>query len=241
MANGLTYINGNAYSYSANGEEAGEFQITGAAATSYASYYNPVSVVSAGSFETFCLETGVNVNLGGSYYAGLSQTTAGIGTGSGLALSLGAAWLYQQFALGDLTTANHDYYDYANNQAGVNSRNADAGMLQAAIWALQGGQSVSGWPGPLSSNPYYQEAITHFGSLTSADAAENGSLGVSVLVLTNCSGNGISQNQLVYTGTPTTNGTPTPDGGTTATLLGMSLGGLSLFGLRRKALAKVSA
>jgi hypothetical protein len=227
-----TFVSTDSYSFGANGETAGEFSVTGDAYNAYHANYNANAIVNGG-FETFCVETGVNINLGNSYpynYT-VSQSTPGTHnttTGAGLALTSGAAWLYEQFALGDLTTGNSDFYNYADTGSG-NSRKTDAGLLQSALWAFQGGQSVSGWPSGTSGNPYYTAALNHFGTLTLADAASAGAYNVAILNLTYPNGT-VAQNQLVLTNKPTT----TPDSASTVLLLGVSLGGLFVAGLRRQ-------
>src|ERR1035438_6749895 len=96
--------------------------------------YAPVAQA-YGGFETFCMETGVEFSPGTLYYytlGNITQPTPGLASqGSGLALTQGAAYLYYQFGKGLLSG-----FDYTG--AG---RMADDNLLQAAIWALQGGQS----------------------------------------------------------------------------------------------------
>jgi hypothetical protein len=163
-----------------------------------------------GGFETFCLETGVDFTPGSTYYYSLgvspnayTQPLSGGGTGSGLALTAGAAWLYQEFATGGLSSFGYSY-TYGT------TREQDDNLLQAAIWELQGGQTYSGYPsGP---NQFYNDAINALGS----GAATNSYTGTSVEVLqlwSNSNGTGAAQNQLVYV----------PDVAETAGLLGIGL------------------
>jgi len=176
----------------------------------------------SGGFQTFCLETGVYFNPGTPYYYSLGHTTqplSGGGTGSNLPLSAGAAYLYYEFATGQLAG-----YDYVN----TSTRLADAGLLQAAIWYLQGGQIESGYPN-LSTDPFLALANAN-ANLTYLNA-------VDVLELwSNSNDTGAVQNQLVLTGTrPTPNPPRVPDGGMTVILLGGALA--SLQALRRKLVA----
>ena len=171
----------------------------------------------AGGFETFCMETGVEFSPGTSYYYTLgtiTQPTPGLASqGSGLALTQGAAYLYYQFGKGLLSG-----FDYTG--AG---RMADDNLLQAAIWALQGGQSYGGYPTPITSNQFYNDAIAASGgSLTDAEGAYTGSAVKVLQVWTNPDDTGAAQNQLVLV----------PDGGLTVALLGGALIGLQA--LRRK-------
>ena len=178
--------------------------------------YAPVAQA-YGGFETFCMETGVEFSPGTLYYYSLgniTQPTPGnTQQGSGLALTQGAAYLYYQFGKGLLSG-----FDYTG--AG---RMADDNLLQAAIWALQGGQSYGGYPTPITSNQFYNDAIAASGgSLTDAVGAYTGSAVKVLQVWTNPDDTGAAQNQLVLV----------PDGGLTVALLGGALIGLQA--LRRK-------
>jgi hypothetical protein len=176
--------------------------------------YATVAKVSGG-FETFCLETGVEFSAGTVYYYSLgyvTQPTPGDPTeGSGLALSQGAAYLYYEFGKGILSG-----FDYTPGAG----RATDDNLLQAAIWAFQGGQSLGTYPSGVVGNPFYAEATNHLGS-----AAFDAYTGTSVQVLqlwTNPNDTGPAQNQIVLV----------PDGGLTVSLLGGALMGLQM--LRRK-------
>ena len=75
-------------------------------------------------------------------------------------------------------------------------------------------------------------AVSKFGSLSAGESANGSKYGVAVLNLTYSGGyhdGQVAQNQLVLTNKPVT----TPDNGTTLLLLGMSLTGLFVAGLRR--------
>lgn len=204
----------------------GEF--TAYTSQNFAQNYATVATYNGG-FETFCLETGEDFtpnNWGGpTYYYSLGSTAqplSGGGAGSGLPLTAGAAWLYQEFATGGLSSYGFDY-TYGTD------RQSDDNLLQAAIWALQGGQTYSGYPSVDSTengNPFYIDAINALG----ANVATNAYAGSSVEVLQlwdNPDGTGPAQNQLVYV----------PDGGGTVGLLGIGLMGVFLVQFRRRKLA----
>ncbi len=188
-------------------------------------------------FQTFCIQTAVDFYPGTTY--NYSTSLASVGTPDAFTLREGTAWLYAEFASGGLG----GYYNYADKGPGP-SRSTDAGLLQAAIWALQGGQTYSdGNYASLalteSSNPYYLLAQSALGANLNADvtAANYAQFGVEVLNMYSGStpSSGPAQNQLVYLGggTAITNDS-VPDGGSTLALLGVGLAGLAFFsrGLR---------
>jgi hypothetical protein len=176
--------------------------------------YAPVAQA-YGGFETFCMETGVEFSPGTLYYYTLGDVTqptpGNAQQGSGLALSQGAAYLYYQFGKGLLGD-----FDYAPGSG----RQADDNLLQAAIWAFQGGQSYGGYPTPITSNKFYIDALNALG--TNVVNAYTGSSVAVLQVWENPDDTGAAQNQLVLV----------PDGGLTVSLLGGALIGLRL--LRRK-------
>jgi hypothetical protein len=178
-------------------------------------------------FQTFCLETGVPFTSGKSYSytTGLSTAPDGGAAGSGISLSVGAAYLYYEFGTGNLTG-----YNYANTGKG-DSRVTDAGLLQAAIWWFQGNQTYSGFVGSkghpsITTDPFYALAISALGSLANAMSAYTGT-SVEVMQLFNSNGTP-AQAQLVLTGhtTPSAQPSSVPDGGMTAALLGLGLVGM---------------
>ena len=154
-ANTVTLTQGT-YSYS----DGGEFTAVTSPGAFVGNGYVAATKNSAGTgFQTFCMESQVYFSPGTvySYTLGqMSQPLTGGGIGSNLPLSTGAAYLYYQFATGNLTG-----YDYntANTPGDQAARKADAGALQAAIWLLQGGQVVSGFP--LGNNSYYDLAVAN--------------------------------------------------------------------------------
>jgi len=104
-------------------------------------------VVGAESFQTFCLETGVfvaqpldlyvseeNAALGG--FGSGSHAWEG-GTGSGDDLDPKTAYLYQQFATGQLTEYTYSTATGAQNSYGL-TRSQSAGALQRLIWNTEG-------------------------------------------------------------------------------------------------------
>jgi hypothetical protein len=188
----------NAYSFS----QGGEFNAN--LTQNFLPNYNPQATVGTG-FETFCIETTVEFNPGQTYTYDLTQVDS-----RGVDLTMGAAFLYHQFATGNL--AGYNYLD-------ASTRNTDASYLQAAIWWFQGEQSINGWPA-LVSNPYYNEAITALGGFSNAEKPSDGDFGVDVLQLWN--GNSAAQNQLVQV----------PDATTTSGMLAASFGALAF--LRRR-------
>ncbi|HZZ18778.1 MAG TPA: hypothetical protein VFE25_05390 [Opitutaceae bacterium] len=199
--------------------------------------YASVATYKVGSvvgFETFCIEDQVDFNVGGTYnYSiglGLQQSTATVKS-----LSSGAAWLYEEFATGQL--AGYDY-NTGNDTTDAAKRLADAGLLQATLWALQG---EPGDPNiPYNTNPATNFALAdilaHFGSFANAQTIAdptNGNdptYGVVLLELTDGNGNA-AQDQLVYWGAPV------PDAATTALLVGGALIGMALFARRMKTVA----
>jgi hypothetical protein len=182
--------------------------------------YNP-EALGSGGWETFCVEVGVDFNANQPYaytFGDVSQGTPA--AGAGLALTQGTAWLYYQFATGGLSDFNYSTLTPLDQS----QRGMDDNLLQAAIWALQGGQTYGNYTVPtVSNNIFYQDVITRFGSLAAAQANYTGD-GVEFLQMTDDSG-AAAQNQLVLV-SDSEFGLPVPDGGPAAGLLGLSLFGL---------------
>jgi hypothetical protein len=207
----------------------GEF--TAYTSTSYLGNYASAAKY-AGGFETFCIETRVDFtpgNWGGpTYYYTLGSVSQPLSppnspSGSGWPLSTGAAYLYYEFGNGAL--AGFDYTWGAGRQAEDN-------LLQAAIWAFQGGQTYGSYPNGGAGNIYYDEAVTALGGVNNATNSYAGNQ-VQVLSLwVNSDDTGAAQNQLVLTGGSGPFPHPTPDGGMTIMLLGGALAGLRA--MRRK-------
>jgi hypothetical protein len=165
----------------------GEFKVT----ASWATFY------------TFCLESGVSISLPGTYDYSIGTSAMNQGD----VLSVGSAWLYEQFYFGTLEgpAVGTNYLD---------NHDINAGLLQNAFWALEdeGGDTGSF---------YYTLAVGHFGSAALAKADIAASSKVLVLNLWGASGED-KQSQLVYV----------PDSGMTVALLGLGL--LSIAAFRRK-------
>jgi len=205
----------------------GEFTVVGTGpVNSGMGLYNPANLINGG-FETFCLETGVDFTPGVTYNYTLGSVTQpsspanNSSTGGGFSLSVGAAYLYYEFATGGLASLG---FDYSTADGG---RAASDDLVQAAIWALQGGQTYGGYPSGTVNNPYYTFAV-NAGSNPAAVAAVKT---VQVLQMWNSDGSP-AQNQLVLTLDANPNSVLTPDGGLTAGLLGGAM--LGLAALRRK-------
>lgn len=157
-------------------------------------------------FETFCVEANEYFTPGHSYYYGISQTAinGGISGGHPDPISRGTAWLYLQFATGNLAG-----YNYSTGSGG----NASAAALQATIWWLEGE----------GANPNNLFSTLVMGLPKYLDD-NNGFYGVGVLNLwVDSNHTQFAQDQLVLL---------VPDGGSTAMLLG--LGFLGLFAGRWK-------
>jgi VPDSG-CTERM motif len=160
-----------------------------------------------GTFQTFCIESHVNLDTDLNYSYTKGQTDH-----AGVTLKLGTAWLFDQF--------NHNALPgYAHNVT-------QAGLLQGAIWFFQGqtanpASDASGY-NISASNPYVIDAITALGA--SAGNASAGALGVVVLQLTHLPDGAAGQDLLGQV--------PVPDGGATIALLGLALVGFE--SLRRR-------
>lgn len=180
----LVMVAQNGYSYG----DGGEFTAY-TSPNSFTNLYAPTTIINGG-FETFCVQSTVGFSDGASYsYVLTNQDSAG------QKLNLGTAFLYSQFATGNLTG-----YDYTD----PGTRNTDAGELQLALWTLQN-QTIPG-PGEfptlsLSSDPYYNLAITDLGA--TAYNPNNGTYDVDIMQLYNANGSP-AQAMLVLTPEPPT-------------------------------------
>ena len=198
-ANSITLYE-NAYSYS----DGGEFT----AFTSPDNFLGNFAAVATlgGGFETFCEQSSVYFSPGVSYAYALATQDS-----NGRSVSLGAAFLYYEFATGALT--GYDYVNAAN-------RYTDAGELQAAIWWFQGNQTGSGFPA-IATDPFYTLAINDLGA--AAFGADNGTYGVELLQLYDSYGNA-AQAQFVLTPPPTS----VPEAGATIIMQAFACGALAL-------------
>lgn len=142
-----------------------------------------------GSFQTFCVEHSERIMPDTTYDVTLNNITLF----TGVPLSAGTAYLYEQFATGQLT------YNYAdsphNGRRDIGTDNALT--LQAAIWFLMGQTTGQ------ENNPYVLQAAF---ALTNPFAPDNGAHHVSVLNLwaPNQPHDQFHsfQDQLIYTGVP---------------------------------------
>jgi hypothetical protein len=84
----------------------------------------------ANSFQTFCIERNEYISNGVTYDIdiGLAAVKGGVGGPKPDPISVGTAYLYQQFATGQLAD-----YKYTPGP----DRSTSAGLLQNAIWALE--------------------------------------------------------------------------------------------------------
>lgn len=228
LANNTVVLTQGPYSYS----DGGEFTATTVPTLATLSYYSPYTSTST-SFQTFCVQVtteflpgatysySVNsISLGGPNYPGGSVP---LGQPNSYPLSEGTAWLYSQFARG--TLANYDY-NIANDPADAAIRKTDAGILQAAIWALQGGQVDGSYPSGVAGNIYYGEALAALGVNIDTVATPATDDHVEIMNLSQYNGGdngpGYYQNQLILV----------PDGGSTVSMLGAGFTLLALAGLR---------
>lgn len=193
---GSAYQGQNPYQYGDGGE------FTAFSSAGIPAGYNSAATLTLGGqtgFETFCIQPTVTYTVNTAYDFAITPDVwvpASGNSASGAtdqALSQGGAWLYAQFASGNLIG-----YDYANSDSG-NSRLTDAGELQSALWYLQGDTSAP------SGDPFVDLAVQQFGSLGAAMAAETpGEFGTSVMDLYTAGPNGdpatLAQDQLIYTG-----------------------------------------
>jgi hypothetical protein len=168
----------------------------------------------SGSFQTFCIEgnegiygydeINIDVDKSWPYDATLSQNAMQGSMGpSGDPVSVGTGWLYSQFARGVLSG-----YTYGPS---VGARQTSAGLLQQAIWWLEGEKSVV----YSAANPFMAAVVNHFGSEALAQADGGWNYGVYALNLTKTTQTGTVkriQDGLVYV----------PDGGMTLILLGIA-------------------
>jgi hypothetical protein len=205
-----TYQSGVGGEFTASNSQPGAFGLHG-----YSAWTSTSTGSTLTSFDTFCVQSGnddVTFNPGATY----DYSYSGQILGGGLdprALNIDVAWIYGQFASGNLST-----YDYSNAHG---ERTADAAAVQNFIWFLEGEGG--------SDNSFLE------GLLTAADITGTytaGEFGVDVLNLTTANGAPV-QNQFVYNnGGFNNHGHPIPDNGLTIALIGVSFLGLALF--RRK-------
>jgi len=212
------------YSTSSNTQTVANLEALGYVANTITAASTTYGNTEAG-FDTFCLQENVSFHTGTQYYYSTSDTLPP-------ALTVGAAWLYDEFATGKLSG-----FAYTGGSAAT-----DAADLQDAIWYLQGETPYNQYygNGTITTDPYLILAEDEFGnSLTKAEAADSlGGYGVEVMNLnTQSNGKGTAiQDQLILTGpSHSGGGTSVPDGGATLCFLGSAFAGLAF--LRRKLFA----
>lgn len=187
-----------------------------------ANYHLQATSAGGTRFWTFCLESQVYFQSDRTYHAEVATSTDSVG-GRDL-LSTGTAYLYEQFATGQLAALLQDGFAY-DVSGGT--------RLQQMIWWLE--DEIGG----VQDEGMWSLLGTTFGNLPLEDYSGSA---VGVLNLTKFEGAGgdnlgashgtLRQDQLVYWGSP--RGTTTrsvPDGGTTLLLLSSAVGALGL--LRR--------
>jgi hypothetical protein len=163
-----------------------------------------------GYFATFCLEKGEKLSYGGPQDATIAYGAwlGGLGGGSPDPVSIGTAYLYSQFATGQL-----DGYDYT-----APGRIASASVLQECIWYLEDELNT------ISGNLFYDMVFAMFAD-PKADA--NGAYNTFAVNVTR---NGLNrQDVLIYIPSSV------PDGGMTLALLGLGLAGVGVASRRRLA------
>jgi hypothetical protein len=181
--------------------------------------YSPLALAATGDpslvgFETFCIETLVEFtpgNWGGPDYSvtggfGVQQTDG--------YLTEGVAWLYEQFALGNLSNIDSNF---------IYNTPTSNGSLQWAIWDLIGETPAFSDPG--IGSQLVTIADDALGANVMAPVTSTSQFGVEVLELTD--GDAPAQDQLIYVD-------PVPDDGATVALLGVALLGLAVFVRRLK-------
>ncbi len=205
--------------------------------SSLATYtYHSGSISGLTGFETFCVEYNneFTPGPGTSYNYEMTEYIQGNNPNpdNGTKLSVGVAWLYSQFAQGELSG-----YNYTN----ATDRKTDAGLLQDTIWSLLG---MGGYTIDTSDiftddvleefdpgfNPTHHTTAQLNTAIADAEkAATDGEFGVLVLDLTTGSGRSetFNQDQLIYVA-----GNNVPDNGMTALWVGAALIGLALSGRR---------
>ena len=141
------------------------------------SQYSPLTknYVQQGTFQTFCVERNEYITDNTTYDTTFNTITVF----SGVPLSVGTAYLYQQFALGTLAS-----YNYTDSPAGsrVGATHGSAFELQRAMWFYMGEYSYDPY------NIYMNGVVAVPGNVpgvsgSPAFAADNGAHGVAVLNL----------------------------------------------------------
>ncbi len=196
----------------------GEFTAVTSGGPNYAANYSSKATASVTvngktetGFETFCVEFNQAFSPGTSYNTSVGPSI--VNSSGSTALTVGAAWLYSQFAQGILSGY---CWSSTSSYANANNRAYTADELQDAIWYLQGDIS-NGYEAKTSelykfnssTDPFLLLAEQTFGGTLSgaekSDTAKGESnYGVEILTLTSIV-NGCTvynQDQLVYCPVP---------------------------------------
>ena len=203
---------------------------------------------SASSFQSFCLERETAIGFGQTLQVVINTSAlpGGQGTGGTIGydpISQGTAYLYKEFATGQLSG-----YNYTDLTGGARSRAESARDLQITIWALENEVDFDNTGNPVNPlsfiNPYYKELLdSEFGdgngTLTAtefATAKVNNDYSVYEVRALNITDpldvtDPNRQDQLYYGGPSLL---PTPDAGSSLLLLGMALGSIGFFQKRLK-------
>lgn len=212
-------LNTNPFS-NGNGLGGGEFTAVAVSGSIDKSAYSSLALYQ-GNIEVFCLEYNEHFSPGGVYDYTINSNAFGgdVAGGGGDPISLGTAWLYQQFATGNLL-------NFAYDQNNVTARKNSSSLLQLAFWYLEDEtQFISGYGSyDPTSNDFLNQAATRFGGLASAKNDANGAFGTAVLNITSGNGANLHQSQVFLTNVP--------DSATTLALVGLALVGL--VAVRRK-------
>lgn len=149
----------------------GEFTVTpDAPLANLNSAYSPLAAnyVNRGSFQTFCVERNEIILPGTTYDVTFNNVTMF----TGKPLTVGVAYLYQQFATGALL------YNYTDTPPGTRAGYApsiyNAFNLQTALWYYMGEYSYDAY------NPYMNGSVF---VPANAMAADNGAYGVTIMNL----------------------------------------------------------
>lgn len=131
-----------------------------------------------GTFQTFCDDTLHVFYPGVTYYYSVSQQEY-VG---GAPLTAGTAYLYRQFLSGSLPGYNYN-------------SPTSAGQLQDVIWGLQGESDGNSLADFVTGDAFYDDVVSHFGTILNAELPNNPSDGIAVMNLYDSNGNAV-QSQL---------------------------------------------